>query len=147
VLLQERRDAEAANRFFRSLLVRHGGEPRAIVTDKLRSYTVARRELIPELIHDTSRHANNRVDLSPADPGAGTGDEAIQIDASGATIRPRARCRRKSLQSESPFGVGESLSEAAPSGVWVLGWGSGHLSAIRWAHCVRLELTWQCPPA
>jgi putative transposase len=34
------------------------------VTDKLRSYTVARRELIPESIHDTSRHANNRVELS-----------------------------------------------------------------------------------
>jgi len=64
VLLQERRDAEAAKRFFRSLLARHGGEPRTIVTDKLRSYTVARRELIPESIHDTSRRADNRVELS-----------------------------------------------------------------------------------
>jgi len=64
VLRQERRDAEAAKRFFRSLLARHGGEPRTIVTDKLKSYTVARRELIPESIHDTSRHANNRVELS-----------------------------------------------------------------------------------
>ena len=64
VLLQERRDAEAAKRFFRSLLARHGTEPRTIVTDKLRSYTVARRELIPETIRNTSRHANNRVELS-----------------------------------------------------------------------------------
>ena len=64
VLLQERRDAEAAKRFFRSLLARRGGEPRTIVTDKLRSYTVARRELIPESIHDTSRHADNRAELS-----------------------------------------------------------------------------------
>ena len=34
------------------------------MTDKLKSYTVARRELIPESIHATSRHANNRVELS-----------------------------------------------------------------------------------
>jgi len=44
--------------------MRYGGEPRSIVTDKLRSYTVARRELIPESSHDTSRHANNRVELA-----------------------------------------------------------------------------------
>ncbi len=39
-------------------------EPRKIVTDKLRSYGVARRELIPESIHDTSQYANNRAELS-----------------------------------------------------------------------------------
>jgi putative transposase len=31
----------------------HGGEPRKIVTDKLRSSGVAHRELIPEVIHST----------------------------------------------------------------------------------------------
>jgi putative transposase len=35
------------------LLISHGGEPRKIVTDKLRSYGVAHRELIPETIHST----------------------------------------------------------------------------------------------
>ena len=34
------------------------------MTDKLRSYGVARRELIPETIHDTSQYANNRAELS-----------------------------------------------------------------------------------
>ena len=37
-------------RFFRRLLRSHGGEPRKIVTDKLRSYPVAYREVIPESI-------------------------------------------------------------------------------------------------
>jgi putative transposase len=32
--------------------------------DKLRSYGVAHQELIPETIHDTSRYANNRAELS-----------------------------------------------------------------------------------
>ena len=64
VFLQARRDGKAAMRFFKRLLKVHGGEPRRIVTDKLRSYGVAHRELIPETIHDTSRNANNRAELS-----------------------------------------------------------------------------------
>ena len=64
VFLQTRRDGKAAKRFFKRLLKRHGGEPRKIVTDKLRSYGVAHRELIPEEIHDTSQYANNRAEVS-----------------------------------------------------------------------------------
>ncbi|MFT7532632.1 MAG: putative transposase, partial [Gammaproteobacteria bacterium] len=55
------RDGTAAKRFFKRLLRSHGGEPRKIVTDKLRSYDVAHRELIPDVIHDTSQYANNRA--------------------------------------------------------------------------------------
>ena len=50
--------------FFRQLLARHHGGPRKIVTDQLGRYTVARRELMPDSIHDTSRYANNRAELS-----------------------------------------------------------------------------------
>jgi len=64
VLLQERRDAAAARRFFRYVLAHLGGEPRTIVTDKLGSYAVARRELLPGAAHDTRRYANNRAELS-----------------------------------------------------------------------------------
>ena len=38
VFLQIRRDGKAAKRFFRRVLKMHRGEPRKIVTDKLRSY-------------------------------------------------------------------------------------------------------------
>ena len=64
VFLQPRRDARAAKRFFKRLLRASGSEPRRIVTDKLRSYGVAHRELIPDTIHDTSQYANNRAELS-----------------------------------------------------------------------------------
>ena len=64
VFLQSRRDGQAAKRFFRRLLKTHRSEPRKIVTDKLRSYGVAHRELIPDTIHDTSQYANNRAELS-----------------------------------------------------------------------------------
>jgi putative transposase len=64
VYLQSRRDGKAAKRFFSRLLKTHRSEPRKIVTDKLRSYGVAHRELIPDTIHDTSQYANNRAELS-----------------------------------------------------------------------------------
>ncbi len=34
------------------------------MTDKLGSYRVARRELMPETIHSTDRYAHNRAELS-----------------------------------------------------------------------------------
>ena len=64
VFLQRRRDGKAAKRFFKRLLKAHRMEPRKIVTDKLRSYGVAHRDLIPDTIHDTSQYANNRAELS-----------------------------------------------------------------------------------
>ena len=64
VFLQARRDGKAAKRFFKRFLKKHRGEPRKIVTDKLRSYGVAHRELVPDTIHDTSQYANNRAELS-----------------------------------------------------------------------------------
>jgi putative transposase len=64
VYLQDKRNGDAAKRFFRRLLRSHGEEPRKIVTDKLRSYPVAHREVMPDVIHDTSQYANNRAEQS-----------------------------------------------------------------------------------
>ena len=64
VYLQARRDGAAAKRFFKRLLRSHGGGPRKIVTDKLSSYGVAHRELIPEAIHSTKQYENNRAEQS-----------------------------------------------------------------------------------
>jgi putative transposase len=64
VFLQKHRDGKAAKRFFKRLLKKNRGEPRKIITDKLRSYGVAHRELIPDSIHDTSQYANNKSELS-----------------------------------------------------------------------------------
>ena len=53
-----------AKRFFKRLLRSHGSEPRKIVTDKLRSYGVAHRELMPDVIHSTEQYENNRAEQS-----------------------------------------------------------------------------------
>ena len=48
VYLPARMDGVAAKRFFRRLVRSHGGEPRQIVTDRLRSFGVAHRESMPD---------------------------------------------------------------------------------------------------
>jgi putative transposase len=64
ILVQPRRDAEAAKRFFRRLLKGLQYMPHVIVTDKLRSYGVARRALLPKVEHRQSRYLNNRAENS-----------------------------------------------------------------------------------
>ena len=54
VYLQKKRDGAAAKRFFKRILRSMKVLPRLIVTDKLRSYDVAHRELAPEASRDTS---------------------------------------------------------------------------------------------
>src|SRR3954452_2144717 len=48
VLVQSRRDKKAAKRLFRKLLKKQGRAPRVLITDKLRSYGAAKREVRPE---------------------------------------------------------------------------------------------------
>jgi putative transposase len=64
ILVQARRDAQAAARFFKRLLKGLQYEPRVIVTDKLRSYGVAQRQLLPGVEHRQSRYLNNRAENS-----------------------------------------------------------------------------------
>ncbi len=64
ILVQPCRDGRAARRFFRKLLKSQRREPFRLVTDKLGSYRVAHREVMPRVTHDTSRYANNRAEVS-----------------------------------------------------------------------------------
>ena len=64
ILVQDRRNATAAKRFFKRLLAGLKYKPKRIVTDGLRSYGVARREVLPEVRHRTSRCLNNRAENS-----------------------------------------------------------------------------------
>ena len=64
ILVQPRRDARTARRFFRRLLNSQRQEPVRLVTDTLGSYRVAHRDVMPLVTHDTTRYANNRADVS-----------------------------------------------------------------------------------
>ena len=51
VVLQRHRDTKAARRFFRKLLKRQGFVPRVIVTDKLKSYEAAKKQVMKNVEH------------------------------------------------------------------------------------------------
>jgi putative transposase len=63
-LLQSRRHKTAALRLMRKLLQGQCVAPRVIITDKLRSYNAARREIMPSVEHRSHMSVNNRAENS-----------------------------------------------------------------------------------
>ncbi len=63
ILVQSRRNRRAADRFFRKLF-KAFGEPRVIVTDKLRSYGAALKKLAPGIEHRSHKGLNNQSERS-----------------------------------------------------------------------------------
>jgi putative transposase len=64
ILVQRRRDTKAAKKFFRKLLKGLTYIPRVMVTDKLKSYSAAKREVLPSVEHRQHRYLNNRAENS-----------------------------------------------------------------------------------
>ncbi len=64
ILVQSRRDKQAATRFFRKLLKGLAYVPRVVITDKLASYSAAMREALPSIEHRRHKGLNNRAENS-----------------------------------------------------------------------------------
>jgi putative transposase len=64
VLVQSRRDKQAAKRLLRKLLKRQMRPPRVMITDKLASYGAARKEIMPGVEHRQHKGLNNRAENS-----------------------------------------------------------------------------------
>jgi putative transposase len=64
ILVQSKRDAKAARRFLAKLMKKQRRVPRVMVTDKLRSYGVAHRTLMPSVEHRSHKGLNNRAENS-----------------------------------------------------------------------------------
>ena len=64
ILVQGRRNKQAAKRFFRKLLKGLQYVPRVIITDKLKSYGAAKREILPGVEHRQHKGLNNRAENS-----------------------------------------------------------------------------------
>ena len=63
-LVQSKRDAKAAKRFLRKLLKKQCRTPRVLVSDKLRSYGAAHRQIMRSVEHRCSKYLNNRAEHS-----------------------------------------------------------------------------------
>lgn len=93
ILVQRRRDKRAAKKFFRNLLTGLMYVPRVIITDKLKSYGAAKRELLPGVEHRHHRYLNNRVENSP---------------------QPTHQCERRLQRFKSPGHAQRFLSADGP---------------------------------
>jgi putative transposase len=64
ILVQSRRDQQAAERFLRQVVDGVGYEPRVVITDKLASYPPAIRRVLPNTEHRRHKGLNNRAENS-----------------------------------------------------------------------------------
>jgi putative transposase len=64
ILVQRRRNKQAAKKFLRKLLSGLQYVPRVLITDKLASYEAAQREVLPSVEHRQHKRLNNRAENS-----------------------------------------------------------------------------------
>lgn len=63
-ILQRKRDRKAAKRLLFRLMKKQGKMPKRFITDKLRSYGAAKREIAPGVEHRSHKSLNNRAENS-----------------------------------------------------------------------------------
>ena len=90
VLVQSKRNKHAALKLMRKLLKKYAFVPERLVTDDLRSYSAAVRELGIERRHERGRWKNNRAENSHQP----TRRPARRCSGSGARVQPRNFCPR-----------------------------------------------------
>jgi IS1 family transposase len=125
VLVQRRRDKQAAKRLLRKLLKKQMRPPRVMITDKLASYGAAKREIMPGIEHRQHKGLEQHSgELAPTDAPTRAPNEAVQIGRPGAALPlsprpdqqslpppPRSRhcCGAQSLQEPNVPGLGRNL--------------------------------------
>ncbi|MGW0563204.1 IS6 family transposase [Streptomyces sp. NPDC003016] len=128
ILVRNRRDQAAARRFFRRLLTKTRTAPRAIVTDKPRSYSAAHREVPPFVEHRSHKALNNRAENSHqptrqrerAMKGSRSVGAAQRFLSAFSGISPRFRPRRHLMTAPdhrtemlSRFAIWDQITGAA----------------------------------
>jgi len=63
-IVQRRRNAKAAKRLLTRLLKKQGVAPKHMISDKLRSYGAAKRQVMPRVEHRSHKGLNNRDENS-----------------------------------------------------------------------------------
>ena len=102
VLVQTTRDKEVAERLLRKLIKKQKGLPRAIITDKLRSYAAATRAL--GIIREHRQHKGlnkSRREFASADARSRKGHATIQINSPTATVLFDTRSDQQSIPALS----------------------------------------------
>jgi putative transposase len=86
-LVQSRRNTKAAKRLMRKLLKGQGHSPRVMITDKLRSYGAAKREIKPGVEHRSHKGLKPRGGFPSTDTTARADHERLQISPTPPAFR------------------------------------------------------------
>ena len=100
VLVQKRRDTKAAKRLMRKLLKKDAMAPRVMITDKLRSYAAAKRDLRCARRASTTQGSQQQGrKLASTDPMTGAHHETLQNSAACSEISLHPRSDRQPVSS------------------------------------------------
>src|SRR3954467_7421243 len=117
VLVQKRRDKQAAKRLLRKLLKKQGRAPRVMITDKLASYGAAKDEVMPSVEHRRHKglvwgHRCQGSSSAAAFLRLGSGGRRLRANPRGARHRARGSSRRE-LVSGGPLGARTMMQPCA----------------------------------
>jgi putative transposase len=88
VLVQRRRDKQAAKRMLRKLLKKQMRPPRVMITDKLASYGATKRDIMPGIEHRQHKGLNNRAENSDQPTrGRAATNGGVQIRRPGPALQ------------------------------------------------------------
>jgi putative transposase len=106
ILVQSQRNKKAAKRFFRKLLKGLHYVPRVIITDKLRSYGAAKREILPGVEHrQHKRLGHPSRELPPTDATTRKENATLQVRQTRPTLSFGFRSDLQSLSTaKAPSG-------------------------------------------
>jgi putative transposase len=117
VLVQSKRNKHAALKLMRKLLKKYAFVPERLVTDDLRSYGAAARDLGIEHLHERGRWKNNRVEkFASADPTAGAQDATFQDSGFSPEIPFNPRHRLQHFQRPTPSHISSIAPRATRRG-------------------------------
>ena len=108
VLVQAKRDQHAALKLMRKLLKKYGFVPDRLITDDLRSYGAAARDLGIEKHHERGRwKEQSSGELASANPTTGTQDAGLQEPriSSEISLNPRRRLQHLQRPTSSDFSL------------------------------------------
>ena len=114
ILVQPRRDGRAARRFFRRLLKSQRREPCRLVTDKLGSYRVAHRDIMPLVPHDNEpvREQSSRG-IASTRATTGAADARLHLIPPRSAVFAYSRRHSESVSSgATPAEIGASSNVA-----------------------------------
>ena len=116
VLVQSKRNKLAALKLMRKLLKKYSIVPERMVTDDLRSYSAAVRDLGIERHHERGRWKNNEPKFASADTATGAQDAAVQERRLRAEIPVDSCCRLQRLQRPTPSHFSPNAPDATRRG-------------------------------